>query len=73
MNLRTPCLLAVAMLLLALPACSTTGESSAPSGDLEVGEVAPDFTLPSAEGESVSLEHYRGHQPALLYFSMGPG
>lgn len=37
------------------------------------GGAAPNFTLPSAQGASVSLASFRGEKAALLYFSMGPG
>lgn len=40
---------------------------------LEVDDAAPDFTLPNALGEEVSLSDFAGKQPVLLYFSMGPG
>jgi peroxiredoxin len=33
-----------------------------------VGEVAPDFTLQSTSGESVTLSSFRGRQPVLLAF-----
>ena len=35
---------------------------------LEVGELAPDFTLPSTTGEKISLSQFRGKQPVLLEF-----
>jgi AhpC/TSA family len=35
---------------------------------LEVGEPAPDFTLPSTTGENISLSQFRGKQPVLLEF-----
>ncbi len=37
------------------------------------GDAAPSFRLPSGQGAHVSLADYRGKQPVLLYFSMGPG
>jgi hypothetical protein len=43
---------------------------SAPT--LERGDPAPDFTLPTATGDRLSLADLRG-KPALFYFSMGPG
>ena len=44
------------------------------SGDrLEVGDVAPDFTLQEAAGGSVSLTEFRNGGPALLYFHMAVG
>ncbi len=50
---------------------SDTGAGGASA--VRVGSVAPAFTLPSAEGGSVSLADFRGHKAVLLYFSMGPG
>ena len=35
---------------------------------LEVGEQAPDFTLPSTLGEQISLSQFRGKQHVLLEF-----
>ena len=35
---------------------------------LEVGEKAPDFTLPSTTGETVSLSQFRGKNLVLLEF-----
>jgi AhpC/TSA family len=35
---------------------------------LEVGEPAPDFTLPSTTGEQISLSQFRGKQLVLLEF-----
>ena len=35
---------------------------------LEVGEHAPDFTLPSTTGETISLNQFRGKQLVLLEF-----
>jgi len=35
---------------------------------LEVGEQAPDFTLPSTLGEPISLSQFRGQQHVLLEF-----
>jgi peroxiredoxin len=34
----------------------------------EVGEVAPDFTLPSAHNESISLSQFRGQKHVILSF-----
>lgn len=49
-----------------------TGEDMS-EGGLAEGGAAPNFTLPSAQGASVSLASFRGEKAALLYFSMGPG
>ena len=35
---------------------------------LEVGEKAPDFTLPSTTGEQISLRQFQGKQYVLLEF-----
>jgi hypothetical protein len=51
-----------------LAACGTS-----PGGGVGVGDPAPAFTLPSAEGDQVSLSDYRGTKPVLLYFHMADG
>jgi peroxiredoxin Q/BCP len=38
------------------------------TGRVRVGEMAPDFTLPSATGEMVSLHDFRGTSTVVLYF-----
>jgi hypothetical protein len=38
---------------------------------VEVGEPAPDFTLPSTTGEKISLSQFRGKQHVLLEFYGG--
>ncbi len=38
---------------------------------LEVGEQAPDFTLPSTNGEKISLSQFRGKKLLLLEFYGG--
>ena len=35
---------------------------------LEVGEQAPDFTLPSTTEKEISLSQFRGKQPVLIEF-----
>jgi cytochrome oxidase Cu insertion factor (SCO1/SenC/PrrC family) len=58
-----------------LTACSSgpsqgkSGGTSAPT----VGASAPGFSLASAQGDTISLDQFRGNKPVLLYFSMGPG
>ena len=38
------------------------------SSALEVGDKAPDFTLPSTTGEKISLSKFRGKKLVLLEF-----
>ena len=35
---------------------------------LNVGDKAPDFTLPSTTGEKISLSQFRGQKPVVLFF-----
>jgi peroxiredoxin len=35
---------------------------------IEIGEQAPDFTLPSTTGETISLSQFRGQKLVLLEF-----
>lgn len=37
-------------------------------GKVQVGDKAPDFTLPSATGEKVSLSSFLGKKYVVLYF-----
>ena len=52
------------------PAPTTTPRPAAEPGSLipQAGELAPDFTLPSVEGESVTLSDYRGQKNVVLLF-----
>jgi hypothetical protein len=67
--------IAIGWLLLLVAAACAGEEGGGPTGGAppEVGSAAPDFTLPTAEGGTISLADYRGRRPVLLYFSMGPG
>jgi len=51
---------------------SSDGTGAGPEAGVTVGDQAPVFTLPTADGGEVSLSDYRGRS-VLLYFSMGPG
>lgn len=69
--------LLIGLMSLALQACESD-EEDAPeepesSAGLQVGEAAPAFTLPSVDGNDVSLADYVGEQPVLLYFHMAVG
>jgi hypothetical protein len=73
--------LALAALALGVAVTVTTACSRSPSGRGDAGpppaprpgEIAPDFSLPSATGGTLALTEFRGESPVLLYFSMGPG
>ena len=41
------------------------------AGALEVGEQAPDFSLPSTTGEMISLSQFHGKQLVLVEFYIG--
>ncbi len=62
-HFRTPLLLLIFGLL--LQACG--------GGGLSVGDKAPEFSLPAADGNEVSLSQYKGVKPVLLYFHMALG
>jgi peroxiredoxin len=57
------------LLLGVLLAVALVGVGVAPA--LEVGEEAPDFTLPSTQGEEISLHQFRGKQLVLIEFYGG--
>jgi cytochrome oxidase Cu insertion factor (SCO1/SenC/PrrC family) len=56
------------VLILILTACG----SNSLSGEIAVGNQAPDFTLTNSDGVQVSLSEYKG-QPVLLFFHMAGG
>lgn len=35
---------------------------------IKVGDAAPDFSLPTQSGETVSLSQFKGQKPVVLYF-----
>ncbi|NIT03891.1 redoxin domain-containing protein, partial [Candidatus Saccharibacteria bacterium] len=35
---------------------------------VDVGDIAPDFTLPSQKGDAVTLSSFRGKKSVVLYF-----
>jgi peroxiredoxin len=55
-------------------AASTTPSSSGATVGLQIGDVAPDFTLASLDGKQVSLSQFRG-RPVMLnfWYSTCPG
>ena len=72
MRLRATLLVAV-LLSLFVAACDSATDPGADGSFLSEGDQAPNFTLPSAEGEQFELASLTSHPPVLLYFSMGPG
>jgi hypothetical protein len=67
----TGSVLVLTLLLLSCQGTETTNRR--PESVPRIGEMAPAFALPSAEGGQVSLRDFQGRSPVLLYFSMGPG
>lgn len=67
----TGSLLVFAVFLLSCQAAET--RKARPESVPRIGELAPAFALPSAEGGHVSVRDFQGRSPVLLYFSMGPG
>jgi AhpC/TSA family len=57
-------LLVLGLLLTGLWGGADAGVAPAP----EVGEPAPDFTLPSTTGEDISLSQFRGKKLVLIEF-----
>lgn len=49
------------------------GCAPATTSGLKVGDQAPDFSLQSSTGSSVSLSDFKGKQPVLLFFHMALG
>ena len=66
---RLPKLVRNWVLLGALLAGVLVGASAAAA--LEVGEKAPDFTLPGTTGEKISLSQFRGNKLVLIEFYVG--
>ena len=58
--------------LVAIAALVTFGMLTSRSAASDAQRVAPDFTLPTTTGTTVSLSSFRG-RPVILYFSEGAG
>jgi hypothetical protein len=71
-EIRAP-VMTIVLVALTVMASSCNSYPTEPSGDATEGAVAPAFSLPSAQGGSVSLADFRHKRDVLLYFSMGPG
>jgi hypothetical protein len=65
MERRRPCISNLVLIVMLL-ACLLVGVRETIA--LEVGEKAPDFTLPSTTGEKISLSQFQGKQFVLIEF-----
>ncbi len=53
----------------AIAALAATAQTAPPKTNLKVGDMAPDFTLPSTAGkEPIKLSDYRGKKTVVLNF-----
>lgn len=75
MNLRV--LVAVAVIIGSI-ACTTKLDSRSANGDLkprdsplQVGEMAPDFTIENQNNQKITLSSARGSRPTVLVFYRG--
>jgi peroxiredoxin len=65
--MRTLSLAAMGLAAMAVSLYSQQGQAP-PHTFLKVGDMAPDFTLPSTAGGSVTLSSFRGKNNVLLAF-----
>ena len=52
----------------ALALCAAAQNVQPPHTNLKVGDMAPDFTLPSTQGGKVTLSSFRGKNAVVLAF-----
>jgi cytochrome oxidase Cu insertion factor (SCO1/SenC/PrrC family) len=57
-----------AALLMALFCVAAVAQTPAPAAKLNVGDIAPDFTLTDTAGQKVKLSDFRGKNNVVLAF-----
>jgi peroxiredoxin Q/BCP len=58
------CAVLVVVLALWIPGCSANAKAST----IQIGQAAPDFSLPSQDGSTVSLKDFRGKWVVLYFY-----
>ncbi len=59
---------AVVLALAFFPLAAKSQQAAIATTNLKIGDVAPDFTLPSDQRSSVSLSSFRGKKNVILAF-----
>ena len=58
----------ISMLMVVLVSVALLFSNAGDAMALNVGDKAPDFTLPSTTGEKISLGQFQGKKPVVLFF-----
>jgi peroxiredoxin len=59
---------ALSVLFVTAAMASLPAQQAPPKTQLKVGDMAPDFTLPSTSGKPVTLSEFRGKSAVVLAF-----